>query len=90
MTLTTHAERRLQQRAISEVVLEWLLQFGARVQQDGSEVYSFDKASRRRLKRYLGHRFYRRIEDLLDVYVVVSRDGTVITAGHRLERMNDA
>ena len=90
MSLTAHAERRLQQRAIPEVVLEWLLHFGTPVQQDGSEVYCLDKASRRRLQRHLGRRLYRRVEDLLDVYVVVSRDGTVITAGHRLERMNDA
>ncbi len=88
MALTTHAERRLQQRSIPPFLLELLLQFGARVQQNGSECISLDKASRRELKRFVGDRIYRRIEDLLDVYAIVSRDGFVITAGYRLERLN--
>jgi hypothetical protein len=88
MVLTTHAQRRLQQRSIPGFVLELLLQFGTRVQQNGSERIFFDKAARREVKRFLGIRIYSRIEDLLDVYAIVSRDGCVVTAGYRLERMN--
>jgi hypothetical protein len=87
MTISKHAERRLQQRAIPGIVLEWLLNYGAHIQQNGSEVIIFDKQSRRGLQRYLG-RIYGRIEGFLDAYAVMSPDGTVITVGHRHERIN--
>jgi hypothetical protein len=87
MAISKHAERRLQQRAIPGIVLQLLLDYGARIQQNGSEVIIFDKQSRRSLQRYLG-RIYARIEEFLDAYVIMSRDGTVITVGHRYERID--
>ena len=86
MQLTKHAQTRAQQRAISPMLIDLLLQFGSS-ERSGTGVSKvfFDKASRRKVKAYAGS-LARIIDDHLDVYAVVTDDQTVITAGHRTER----
>jgi hypothetical protein len=87
MRLSKHAQDRAQQRSISPMLIDLLLQFGAseRAGTGVSKMY-FDKASRRKVKAYAGP-LARLLEDHLDVYAVVTDDQKVITTGHRTERI---
>lgn len=88
MNATGHAKTRSQQRAIPEMMVDLLLQFGASENAgSGARKMFFDKTSRRRVKAYAGV-----LADLLDahmnLYVVAGLDMQVITVGHRLERIH--
>ena len=87
---TRHGEMREQQRSISPAVIEWLDDFGHYERRRKGDVYFFDKDGRKRLKKYLGGIAYRRIEDLLDVYVVTADDGQIITVGKRTTKLKRA
>src|ERR1700676_3827713 len=82
---TRHSRDRLHQRGISPLVLEWLLMFGERKSMNHSEVFYFTKASRERLRKYIGARSMAKFENELDSYAVIAQ-GQVITAGHRTKR----
>jgi len=86
-TYTLHARTRAQQRSLPPAIINWLLQFGHETRHNGADVFCFDKQSRKRLMRFLGATAFRRIEDLLDAYVVVSDDGQILTVGHRTRRL---
>lgn len=85
--LTRHAQIRSQQRAIPGLVLDLLLQFGASENTgDGVSRMFFDKAARRRVHAYAGS-LAPMLDEHLDLYAVVAPDSTVITVGHRFERI---
>jgi len=88
MVLSRHASERSQQRAIPEMMIDLLLQFGSS-ESAGSGISKvfFDKTSRRRVKAYAGP-LAGLLEQHLDVYAVVSSDMKIITVGHRTERIN--
>lgn len=83
LMLTTHARRRLQNRAIPPIVVDWLMRFGCRRWSRGAAVYEFDKESRRRLRRHVGQRLFGAIEPFLDAYVVVGGEQKIVTVGWR-------
>lgn len=85
--LTKHAQARSQQRAIPGLLIDLLLQFGATQKSGGGtcKVF-FDKAARRRLQAYAGP-LAGLLQDHLDVYAVVSADSSIVTVGHRTERV---
>lgn len=88
MQLSRHANARSQQRAIPEMMIDLLLQFGSS-ERAGSGVRKmfFDKPSRRRVKAYAGP-LASFLEQHLDLYAVVSEeDMKVITVGHRTDRI---
>ncbi len=87
MILTQHANERSQQRAIPEMMIDLLLQFGSS-ESAGSGVNKvfFDKASRRRVNAYAGP-LAKFLKQHLDVYAVVTSDMKVVTVGHRTERI---
>jgi hypothetical protein len=85
--LTRHAQIRSQQRAIPGLVLDLLLQFGASENTGkGVSRMFFDKAARRRVHVYAGS-LAPLLDKHLDLYAVIAPDSTVITVGHRLERI---
>ena len=85
--LTRHARIRSQQRAIPGLVIDLLLQFGASENAvDGASKLFFDKAARRRVHTYAGS-LAPLLDQHFDLYAVVGSDSTVITIGHRLERI---
>jgi len=87
--LTHHARSRLQQRGISASVLDCLVKFGRKAHDHrGAEIRYFDHCSRSKLFDAIGRDSFRRIEDKLDTYVVLSNDGVVITVGHRTKRIH--
>lgn len=87
--LTDHAKARLQQRGISEPVLDCLLSYGRKVHDHhGSEIIFFDHHARAMLRQEQGKAFFKQLETKLDTYAVVGRDGVVVTVGHRTKRIN--
>jgi hypothetical protein len=81
LTMTHHAQARLQQRGIPHNVIENLLDFGHEAHShNGSRIVYFDHRARQQLRRQFGTDSYKRIEPY--------HTGEVITVGHRTRRIN--
>lgn len=80
---TRHASRRAQQRGISKLAIDLVLDFGVSSRSYGASVYRLDKKGRKRLQSSIGSLAYKRLSDLLDVQVVLSDDEQLITVAHR-------
>lgn len=84
-----HAACRAQQRGIPGVVLEWLFDYGERqADHRGAEVLYFTKKSRQHIDRSEGSVAIRRFHEFMDSYAVVGMDGSLITCGHRVKKIN--
>lgn len=81
--LTDHASTRMQQRAIPPLIIDLLLLYGVE-EHDGRGAIRryFDKRTRRQLEHHLGRQIVRRIDDLLDAYLVEA-GGDIVTVGWR-------
>lgn len=86
--ITPHAQARMQQRGIPPGILDLLLSYGS-VEHDhhGAEVYHFDEAAIRRLQHDIGREPVRRMHEYLNAYAVYGTDGTLVTTGHRYQRI---
>lgn len=88
LPMTRHATIRAQQRALPPLIVGWLDTYGARTRDEcGAEILYFDKVSRRNLEREVGSLVVDRLRPLLDAYLVMADDGTVITLGWRFKRV---
>ena len=86
MHTTRHASTRQQQRGIPSLLVDLLLDFGSSEPAGGgASMLFFDKQAKRRLERYAGP-VAKLLQEHLDVYAIVS-DQTVITTGHRYDRI---
>lgn len=86
---THHASVRAQQRGIPQLILDLLLEFGAREHDArGAEIVFFDRRARKHVESYAG-RLFSKLNEHLDTYAVVS-DGKVVTVGPRHKRINHA
>jgi len=89
LSMTHHAQSRLQQRGIPHAIVENLLDFGHEAHDHrGSQIVYFDHYARAQLRRQVGSDSYKRMERYLGAYAVVGSDGSVITVGHRTHRIN--
>lgn len=85
--LTNHARIRCQQRGISPMEIDLLIQFGATEKSyDGTVKHFWNKESRRRLETYTGRRASK-ADARLNWFVVVGWTGAVVTTGHRTKRI---
>jgi hypothetical protein len=85
--MTSHAQRRLQQRGIPPFVLHLLERFGSIMRCGGAERLFFDKAAMNRLRQELGgERGLRTIERWLGVYAVIGDNGQFVTVAHKHRR----
>ena len=83
-----HAKVRMQQRAISEDMLESLLDFGqVKFNGQGTEILTFPKRVVKHLKKELDHKVFMKIERHLNLYAIMSSDGELITTGYRTKRL---
>jgi hypothetical protein len=86
--ISHHAKVRMQQRAISEDMLESLLDFGQiRFNGQGTQILTFPKRVMKDLKKELNHKVFMKIERHLNLYAVMSSDGELITTGYRTKRL---
>lgn len=87
MNMSQHAILRSQKRAIPQILIDLLLQFGTSVGAGaGASKVFFDKAARRRLKAYAGP-LASLLDEHLDLYAVVASDSSIITVAHRINRI---
>ena len=85
---TEHANLRCQQRGISPLVVDLLMEFGASEPAgDGTTKFYFNKPARKRLAAYAG-RLAAILEQYIDVFAIVAPDNRVITVAHRTERIH--
>lgn len=89
MQLSNHAVAQMQQRAISESTIDYLIEWGRKAYDHrGAVIRYFDRSSRSQLLRHIGEKRAKHIEHQLNAYVVVSTSGQVITVGHRYKCIN--
>lgn len=87
MMMTQHASTRCQQRGIQTEIIDVLLEYGRTQYRHGAEVLFMDHKARVQAREKLGAKQFARISDRLDKYIVVSNDGSLITAAPRRRRM---
>lgn len=86
--LSQHAQTRMQQRAISNDMLDNLLSFGEiRFNGHGTKLITFPKKMIKSLKSEMGHHAFVKLERHLNLYAVLSQDGELITTGYRSKRI---
>ena len=83
--MNTTAQAKKSQRAIPPIIINWLCQFGCRITgMNGTTVIYFDKESKRTMCSEIGHIVVRRLDDMMDAYVVMSKE-RVVAVGHRFK-----
>jgi hypothetical protein len=88
VTVSHHAQIRMQQRAITADMLESLLDFGqVKFNGQGTEILTFPKKVVKHLKKELNHKVFIKIERHLNLYAIMSSDGELITTGYRTKRL---
>ena len=87
LALTGHAGARMKQRCISAEALDILLEYGREAfdHRGHAVILYFDKRARRKLARAQPGR--KDLERVARCYAVLSREGKVITVGHRQRRI---
>lgn len=89
MEHTQHSQIRAQQRGIPPLIIDLLMQFGAREPAgDGAEAIYFDKRAKKQLQTYSGG-LMSKLSNELDVYAIVSGN-KVVTVGPRFKRISRA
>lgn len=88
IALTLHAQQRCQQRAIPEVVIDLLFEYGKACNTRGGEIYHFTTSIIERLRKSGAARVARIIEDYRRCYLVCC-GGQIVTVGHRYKRLRD-
>jgi len=88
VTVSHHAQIRMQQRAITADMLESLLNFGqVKFNGQGTEILTFPKKVVKHLRKELNHKVFMKIERHLNLYAIMSSDGELITTGYRTKRL---
>jgi len=84
MQLTKHAQTRMQQRGITENILDLLYTYGRHVERGSAgALLHFDKRARELIRKSTSRKEYARIEQKLNAYIVEAADGSVVTVGYR-------
>jgi hypothetical protein len=85
--MTKHAQTRSQQRGISPMMVDLLMQFGVKEPAgSGATKVFLNKEGKRKLTAYAG-RLASHLQQHLDIYAVLSADDEVITVAHRIEHI---
>jgi hypothetical protein len=88
LSISRHAQQRLQQRAVPEFMVSVLLEYGASMRHAGAEVIFMDKLARRRLRHDVGDaRALAKVERWLNTYLVRGDNGALITVARRTRRL---
>jgi len=87
VTITRHADIRMQQRCIPPMVIDWLIDYGLSQEQGNGTLVYFNKKSKRLIRQYAGPQAMSVFEKYHKAYAVVSaNDGSVITTGWKSQR----
>lgn len=83
-SLTRHAVTRMQQRGINLDTVACVLAFGqTKHDRHGAIIHYLNKKARKHIQTQAGKNLIKRLDKLMNTYVVVSCDGNILTIGHR-------
>lgn len=86
--LTKHVTQRIQHRAIPEKVINWLLEFGRRVDKTGNQqIYHFHRRDRNKIVDKLNAEERRLFNKKRYVYLVLANENRLITVGYKIKRL---
>jgi len=87
--LTNHAIERSQQRCIPPLIIYWLCRYGKRKPNyNGTTLCFFDKKSLRVIASDVGHVIVRRLDSLMNSYLILS-GRNILTVGHRYKQIKN-
>ncbi len=87
--MTHHASKRMQQRGIPESVLPLLFEYGEEeYDHHGTMLLYFNKRARQRMARVMPQDELKQLQNVMNAYAVLDKDGAVVTVGHRTQRIN--
>ncbi|WP_152619826.1 hypothetical protein [Paramagnetospirillum magnetotacticum] len=87
MGAAAHWESRIQQRGIPAEAIDLVMAYGeSQHDHHGCEIIYLSARGKQRVLKDAANRNLRRLDKLLDVYVVVGRSG-IATVGHRYKRI---
>lgn len=88
-SMSRHAYKRMQQRGIPPSVLPLLFEFGKEEYDHcGASMLYFNKKARQQIAKVISEDEYKRLANALNTYLIVDKDGVVITLGYRSQRIN--
>jgi len=88
LSLTSHAQIRVQQRGVDREVLDCLFLYGRHeFDHFGCEILYFDEVGLNRLARSEPRHLWVKAIESRSLYAVVNSDGVVVTTGHRYRRV---
>ena len=89
ITRTKHFNRRYQQRGMTSVAVETLLQYGStRRTRGGAESLTFTKQALKEIRSDLGDAVFKACDRLRNAYIVLSDDGTAITVARSYRKFS--
>lgn len=88
IVLSSHAQKRMQQRGISQIQLDWLNRFGSeRYDSSGRSWIFYDHQAKKNMQKILSNEILRQVK--FDTYCVIDgTSGVFVTVGHRTKRFN--
>ena len=88
MRLSKHAESRCQSRSIQDLSIQLVTKFGHSFKsRDNSNIWITNKRARREILKFV-KAVQQNFERTDPLYAVVAADGTVITTGHRTQKIH--
>jgi len=86
--LTLHAQKRCQQRAIPNMVLDLLIDIGnIKYNKGGATIFYLSKTGKDHARRLLKSMHFSQTDHCLNAYLVMASDGSIITTGHLYKRI---
>jgi len=86
LSLTPHARRRIQKRAIPQRAIDYVLEFGRERHSAGATKVYLDRQTRHLMEREVGRCEVARLGHKLDIAVVVGDSDWVVTTMYRTRR----
>jgi hypothetical protein len=87
--ITKHAQKRSQQKAIPNQVIELLLTYGEEEPAgNGASICRFQsRRTKKEIRRECRLTGFKNIEKYFRAYIIVSSDNKIVTVGHRIKRV---
>ena len=83
LVISQHAQKRMQQRCIPNIVVDLLMHFGTETHSNGAVRITFDRKSKKKARKYAAP--IKIPEEMMNIYAVVA-DHTLVTIAHRIQK----
>lgn len=84
---SNHAKKRIQQRGIPPLILNWLKEYGQiSYDKKGCVIRYFDKKSKKILSKDVGNQIIKQLSNYMSCYAVFRND-LIVTVGYRYKKI---